>query len=98
MKKLKRKNSRAQRFFAEVKKHLDRLRRRNQEHFELTEEYWFLRGMYKSHKSIATSKLNVPSKIIGFDLKDRMRLIDQRLIELARELGIPNRYRDWKLD
>lgn len=59
------------------------------------DEYWMLRGVYKSHMFM---KQNMVTRAVHFDMNDRMRFLDQQLIRLADELNIPNRYRDWKLD
>jgi hypothetical protein len=80
-----------------VVKYVRRQRKRDRDGDLLTkrDEYWLLRGVYKSHMFMRES---VVVRTVHFDMNDRMRLIDQKLIDLANELNIPNRYRDWKLD
>lgn len=82
-------------FLEMLVKHMNRQKKklRDETEFDDTAKYWFLRGVYKSHKFTRERQL-----LPDLDLNDRMRLIDQQLIELANQLNVPNRYRDWKLD
>lgn len=87
--------NKANAFFEILRKHMVRQKRRVRDEvpFDKHAEYWFLRGVYKSHKFNRERQL-----LPCFDLNDRLRLIDDKLVRLADELNVPNRYRDWKLD